>query len=194
MGFRIRFVFVSFLIFFVLLLSRLFYWQILKGKELSIQALSQRQGGRNIKAPRGNILAKDGSWLAAKTEAWLVYANPTEIPGNTREIADKLAPYFVENTEDRQALLTEVDRIIDLLEKKKFVWVPLKHKVTNETKRNIEAMRISGIDFEPEETRVYPEASAAAHLLGFVGKNEEGDDIGYFGLEGFYNMTLSGKP
>lgn len=193
MGSRIRFVFISFLIFFVLLLSRLFYWQILKGKELSIQARSQRQGGRNIKAPRGNILAKDGSWLAAKTEAWLVYANPTEISGDKREIADKLAPYFVENTEDRQALLNEVDRIIDLLEKKKFVWVPLKHKVTNEAKRNIEAMRIPGIDFEPEETRVYPEASAAAHLLGFVGKNEEGDDIGYFGLEGFYNMTLSGK-
>ncbi|MEK7112039.1 MAG: penicillin-binding protein 2, partial [Patescibacteria group bacterium] len=36
--------------------------------------------------------------------------------------------------------------------------------------------------------------SSAAHLLGFVGKDEEGGDLGYFGLEGYYNLALSGKP
>jgi len=30
--------------------------------------------------------------------------------------------------------------------------------------------------------------------LGFVGKNEGGGDQGYFGLEGYYDLVLSGKP
>jgi len=33
----------------------------------------------------------------------------------------------------------------------------------------------------------------AAHVLGIVGKNETGEDVGYFGLEGYYNRELSGK-
>jgi cell division protein FtsI/penicillin-binding protein 2 len=33
----------------------------------------------------------------------------------------------------------------------------------------------------------------AAHLLGFVGSDESGDDVGYFGLEGYYNQALTGK-
>jgi len=30
--------------------------------------------------------------------------------------------------------------------------------------------------------------------LGFLGKTENGSDIGYFGLEGYYDIALSGKP
>jgi cell division protein FtsI/penicillin-binding protein 2 len=66
--------------------------------------------------------------------------------------------------------------------------------VTPETKANIEAQALNGIGFEFEEMRDYPEASAAAHLLGFVGKDSEGSDQGYFGLEGFYDLALKGKP
>ncbi|MBX4205784.1 penicillin-binding protein 2, partial [Candidatus Microgenomates bacterium] len=31
-------------------------------------------------------------------------------------------------------------------------------------------------------------------VLGFVGKDDEGIDKGYFGLEGFYDLSLAGKP
>jgi cell division protein FtsI/penicillin-binding protein 2 len=60
-------------------------------------------------------------------------------------------------------------------------------------KKNIEALRIKGIGFESQEARYYPEGSSAAQILGFVGKDENGGDIGYFGLEGYYNLPLSGK-
>ena len=33
----------------------------------------------------------------------------------------------------------------------------------------------------------------AASLLGFVGKDSEGNDKGYFGLEGYYERLLSGE-
>jgi len=54
-------------------------------------------------------------------------------------------------------------------------------------------MKISGLGFEDEENRFYPEGSASAQLLGFVGKNDLGVNTGYFGLEGYYDISLSGK-
>jgi cell division protein FtsI/penicillin-binding protein 2 len=191
---RIRLVSLFFLIGYVLLSGRLFFWQVIKGKELSAKAREQYQIGKSISAPRGNILAKDATWLAARGEAWQVYASLPDLHESPRRIADKLAPFFVEDPDDREQLLIEVDRLTSLLSRQEVVWVPLKHKISPEVKKNIEALAIGGIGFEREEMRVYPEASSAAHLLGFVGKDSEGEDIGYFGLEGFYNLSLSGKP
>jgi len=160
---------------------------------LSAQARDQYQTGKSIVAPRGNILASDSTWLAARGEAWLVYASLPDIKDNPRKIADKLAPFFLDEESERADVLLEVERIYSLLTKNEIVWVPIKHKISTEVKRNIEALGLEGIGFEIQETRIYPEASSAAHLLGFVGKDTAGEDIGYFGLEGYYNAPLSGK-
>ena len=174
-------------------LVRLFYWQVISGRDLSSQARIQYESQKLIGAPRGNIFASDGSWLAVGGDAWLIYAELPKISEDPRRIADKLAPFFVEDAPDRVDLLVEIERLFSLLTKKEIVWIALKHKVTPEVKANIEALNLQGIGFEREESRSYPEASASAHLLGFVGKEEEGSDKGYFGLEGFYDLSLAGK-
>ena len=51
-----------------------------------------------------------------------------------------------------------------------------------------------GLGFEDEPLRSYPEGTASAHLLGFVGRDLEGNEKGYFGLEGFYDLQLQGRP
>ncbi len=191
---RLTLISVLFLVAFAAIVTRLFHWQILRGKVLSFQAKGQYERDTALSAPRGNILASDGTWLAARSEAYLVYAEIPLLKDPPKTIAEKLAPLFVENSEDRVGLLSEIDRLYSLLTKKEVVWVPLKQRVAPEKKRNIEAMEIAGIGFEKEEARIYPEASAAAQLLGFVGKNEEGEDTGYFGLEGYYDLSLTGKP
>jgi len=191
---RIRLLSLFFLIIFTLAAARLFFWQILKGKNLATVARQQYQSEKTIAASRGNILAKDGTWLAARGEAWLIYATIPDLAEPARKVANKLVPFFVEEVENQGELLNEAERITLLLSRQDVVWVPLKHRVSPDIKKNIEALSISGIGFEREEVRVYPEASAAAHLLGFVGKSKEGKDVGYFGLEGFYNLSLSGKP
>ena len=154
----------------------------------------QYEEGATLLAPRGSILASDSSWLAARVEGWLVFAEIPKLKESVSEVSEKLAPFFVEETQDKEALLLEVNRLKEIFSRKETVWVPLKHRVTSDVKKNIEALSISGIGFEHEERRVYPEASAAAQLLGFVGKNQEGEDQGYFGLEGHYDLILSGKP
>jgi stage V sporulation protein D (sporulation-specific penicillin-binding protein) len=195
-----RLKFISYVVFiaFFILIARLFYWQIVRGKELSILARGQYTSRYTVGASRGDILAADSTWLAASEEAWLVYASLKDLKSSPSEVAEKLAPLFIEieevDDQYRATLLKEIDRLKSLLTKSGVVWVPLKHKVDSSIKANIEAMNIEGLGFEPEEMRIYPEGSAAAHLLGFVGKDREAHDIGYFGIEGYYELSLSGKP
>lgn len=195
---RIKILASSFIFAFLLIVIRLFYWQIIKGEELSIRARDQQRWGRFVQASRGDILASDNTWLAARGESWLLYAQLNEISDEINKIADVVAPLLIESepagSVSKNRVLDEANRLKLLLSRKDVVWVPLKHKLTSEVKANIEALDINGLGFEFEETRVYPEASSAAHLLGFVGKNSEGEDQGYFGLEGYYDLVLSGKP
>jgi cell division protein FtsI/penicillin-binding protein 2 len=185
-----------FLLAFGALLVRLFYWQVARGQSLSILAREQYQDGSSISAPRGEILASDGSWLAATADAWLLYASVPEITTKPQQIGDVLAPLFVDPKKQgaKELTLEESIRIANLLEREGAVWVPIKHKISSDIKNEIQDFGIRGLGFEQEEDRLYPEASSAAHLLGFVGKNESGEDQGYFGLEGYYNFVLSGKP
>lgn len=72
-------------------------------------------------------------------------------------------------------------------------WVNLYHFVTAENHDKIANLKIPGIGFEDEQTRDYPEASMAAHTLGFVGADQNGNPKGYFGLEGYYQREIAGK-
>lgn len=193
MKFRIRIVGVIFAIQLLALVGRLFFWQIIKSADLTSQAYAQQIFGQSVDAPRGDIYTSDGNWLAASNGAWLLFATKPHLNEDTENIANKLAPLWVD-PRDEDALLLEVIRINELLSNEESVWIPIKHKVTSDLKRQIEDLEINGLGFDSQEQRYYPESSTAAHLLGFVGKDEAGEDRGYFGLEGYYDLTLSGNP
>ena len=161
---------------------------------MSDEAKNQYNSSQVISAPRGNILASDGSYWVVRTQAWEIWANPRQLKETPSEIASQLAPFFVNDVNDKQGLLQETEKLQTLLGKSGVSWVILEQKVSDSVKKNIEALSIQGIGFDPQEISYYPEASSAAQLLGFVGKDEKGSDIGYFGLEGYYDLPLSGKP
>lgn len=194
---RLKILSALFFLVFICLIARLFFWQIIKGKTLASQARLQYQKSEKIIAPRGNILSNDKSALAARREAYLVFAYLPEMEENVSRVADLLAPLFLEEADIEgdydEVLRSEAGRIKSQLTEEDSVWIPLKHKVGPNIKEKIEDLKIKGIGFETEEKRVYPEASSAAHLLGFVGKDSDGIDTGYFGLEGYYDLILSGK-
>lgn len=178
---RFRFSFVIFLVFFFLIIARLFYWQIVKAEELSF--LGESQYGQKIKIfpDRGEIKTSDNFPIVTNKLSFLIFANPKEIKDKDK-IAKTLSTHLKTDSASISAILS-LDRF----------WVPLKSNIDNETKEKIEALNLLGIGFEQKAVRFYPEASMAAHLLGFVGKEDAGEDKGYFGLEGYYDRQLRGK-
>ncbi|MBU3956690.1 penicillin-binding protein 2 [Patescibacteria group bacterium] len=198
---RINFLLGCFLVFGCLIIARLYYWQIISGEKLAAAAEGQYQVSFEIPAKRGQILASDGFPLATTEEAYLVFASLPDLRESSDGIASKLAPILVDTEEatpggeinSQELLLTMEQLLKERLNRTDLNWVPLKHKVNQETKKEIEKLLIEGIGFEEEQRRSYPEGSSSAHLLGFVGQDINGRDKGYFGLEGYYDLELKGK-
>lgn len=207
-SFRVKLIFFAFLFFGSGILLRLFYWQFLVGDKLALAAESQRFGYQQLLAQRGKILAADGFPLATNEAAYLVYAAPAEMEADPNVVAQVLAPFLVAEDASLSALSASpsaspsqeelLDQKISFLKEKlalsKAYWLPLQHRVSRTTKEKIAAFGFKGIGFETETKRIYPEGTASAHLLGFVGQDKDGRDKGYFGLEGFYDLELKGRP
>lgn len=179
---KIKILSAFFILFFGFLIARLSYWQILKSSDLASVAKNQHSSSIITSAPRGSIVAPDGSYWTVRMDSWDLIANTTLLKGDIKNISQKLS-----------VLLSDDEVKINSLLSKNGTYIPIKQRLSTEVKNNVEALKIPGLTFETEESRFYPEASSSAQLLGFVGKDDNGSDIGYFGLEGYYNLALSGK-
>lgn len=166
---------------FVFVTIRLFYWQVIAGESLRNQAEKQYFLEFTLPSTRGTILASDGSPLVMNSPAFLAYAQPQKIK-NPLQFVNQILPHLPVDEKSVLANITAPGR----------VWVPLSHKVEPAVVDALRVQEISGLDFEPELKRYYPESSMAAHLLGFVGSDQNGYDKGYFGLEGYYDRELRG--
>ncbi len=166
----------------LIIVARLFYWQIASGDRLRLEATAQYYLQFNLPATRGTISASDGQALVINQPADLIYASPPKIkniPGFVKQVAPVL------NLDQKRL---ESDLIIPGR-----VWVPLAHKVESKLSQKLKDLNLAGLGFESESKRFYPESSMAAQLLGFVGSDQNGRDTGYFGLEGEYDRELRGQ-
>ena len=179
---RIWAVFSLFGILFASILLRLFYWQILEGTRLRAEASSQYAVELQLPASRGQILSSYGSPFVMNQPAFLVYAEPRRI-ADIKVFTNHVAPLLGKETSEVMTQLSNPGS----------VWVPLAHKVQASVADELKSLGLAGLGLEKEPKRYYPEASMAAHMLGFVGSDQQGRDTGYFGLEGYYDRELRGK-
>ncbi|MEK7559129.1 MAG: penicillin-binding protein 2 [Patescibacteria group bacterium] len=178
---RYRAVLIILILAFLAVLSRLFYWQVVKAEDLSRLGQSQYERSINILPQRGEIKTSDNFQIVTNRISYLVFANP-------KQIKNKNETSIILSSE----LGIDKASVSSQLSMDKY-WISLKTGIDTQEKKKIEDLRIQGVDFEETFTRFYPEASMAAHLLGFVGKDDLGKDKGYFGLEGYYDRLLRGK-
>lgn len=182
---RARLVFIGLISAMLCVLLRLSYWQIGSADRLSALADAQHFSTFEIPAKRGEIRAFDGANLVTSINSNLLFANLTEIRSPPEEIAKTLAGLLA---------ATDSSRLARLLSAKNVVWTALYHKIDDQTKQKISGLKIPGLEFALEPARFYPEASMSAQLLGIVGADQNGNPKGYFGLEGFYERELAGRP
>lgn len=193
-----------FILLFSAILARLFYWQVVDNERLLILAKNQYYSQKAILASRGEIFANDEFPLVSNQRAYLLYASLSELEESKEKISASLSRLLVDEEEIEASGAGRIKALeAKIKEKEKefktklgladLEWVILEHKLPEEVKRKTEELGFKGLGFEEEQERFYPEASMAAHLLGFLGKNEAGQDTGYFGLEGFYDIELKGR-
>lgn len=170
-----------FIFLYATVVLRLFYWQVVRAQDLQELGRFQAADSLTISANRGEIRTHDGFPLATNRPSYLLYANPKVIEDRS-SYAEKLKDIIAKDEASISANLS-----------KNLFWVALARNLSNEKKREIEQLKLPGLGFQLESFRMYPEASLAAHLVGFLGRDEEGHPRGYFGLEGYYNDQLEGR-
>ncbi|SDJ74295.1 penicillin-binding protein [Sediminibacillus albus] len=167
---------------------------------VSLQELAdeKRTNSYTLEAERGKILDRNGMTLAYDRATYQIsaildeeYSKGLEEPKHVKDIdkaAAGLAPLL--NME-----ATEIAAILERgKEEGKFqVEFGAQGKdLSQETKEEIEALQIPGINFEKESKRYYPNGTFASHVIGLAQKQ---DDVlvGRNGIEAEMDNVLSGK-
>ncbi len=176
---------------FVGLSYRLFAITRDNGEKYKKQVLSQQKyDSRTLPYKRGSILDANGSVLAASEKVYNVILDAVAITEKEE---------YLEPTLDalRSELGIETAAVRDYIEKMKSTSrykVLAKRLGYDKIKGFIELQEaegslVKGIWFEEEYKRIYPGNTLACDVIGFT----TNDNVGTFGLEEFYNDTLSGS-
>lgn len=180
-----------FIVLFVVAIGRLFWLQIIKGSSLENELKLRSSDVRKLTSPRGSITDRNGQELAVSLLTKSLYVDPHEMAlldnkkvegtEHQRLAANLLAPILKVNAEELYKTFCSESY---------FVW--LKRKLDNEDYLQLEKIikehKLRGLHFQQESKRYYPQGTLAAHILGFVGSEDNGLD----GLELYFNALLSG--
>ena len=138
-----------------------------------------RSGGyaAPVGASRADLVDRNGAMLAADLLHYGLYVDPREIwdADETRRALRSALPNL-----NRQRL----EKVLSG-ERRGFVAASL----TPEVRARIHALGLPGVTFEPEERRVYPLGTTAAHLVGFA----DTGGVGLAGAERALNDTIRGN-
>ncbi len=165
--------------------GRLVLLQISQGSQLAAAAVAQQVSQVTIPAVRGEILDDQGQALAGNVAVYDIYAAPNQIPSGQRNAeAARLAAVLQLPVSQ---ILTQLDRPLD------FVYLAKGEPLAVE--QRLQAMNLTGVGAIQGEQATYgpgalPNTSLAANVVGFV----NGNGVGQYGLEGYYNSVLAGKP
>ncbi|MFH2118198.1 MAG: penicillin-binding protein 2 [Candidatus Paceibacterota bacterium] len=199
---RPKFVLVSLLCLFLAVIARLFYWQVVESSSLQKVAEHQITKETTSTGKRGQIFTADGKLLVGNSSLFHLMLDKNLQETSQENLIDELAPLLVERdleeatdsaqkAELEKNLLEENVAYLNQRLNMDSTWVRLSSRIDRDLKEKIENLKLPELYFEQYPTRFYPEASMAAHVTGFVGKDEAGQDTGYFGLEGALNKELS---
>lgn len=184
---RLTLLSVGLAVFAGLLVLRIFTLQVANHSFYSALAADQHELTTQLQPTRGEILVRDpqsatGTYpFATNRTLHFLYAIPKQI-SNPIEVATRLAP-LVDVPEET---------LLGRLQKENDLYEPIKHELTDAERDTIVALKIPGLYFADENTRYYPEKNIGAHLLGFVGFDQD-KKVGRYGLEGRHQTVLAGK-
>ena len=179
---RLALITLGLVVFALILVSRLFYLQILLHNKYAKQASNEHTSKYSIPAARGELYVHDGdtdiSPIALNQTLNILYADPRFVTDKAAT-AQKLAAITGGSASDYEKRL---DNGIE--------YAVIADRVPNDVAAKIKALNLPGVGLTARDYRTYPEGSLAAQTLGFV--NDDGQ--GQYGIEQYLNDSLDGTP
>jgi cell division protein FtsI (penicillin-binding protein 3) len=175
---RQRLVLVLLLSAFAALIIRSLYLQGFNSEFLGDKGRARFERVLDISATRGRITDRHGDVLAVSTPVRSIWAIPEDA---------QLTPAQARNL----AILLEMDvREVSrkLASERDFVY--LKRQLPPDIADRVSALQLPGIHQKNEFRRYYPAGEVMAHMLGFTGVEDNGQE----GIELAFNSQLAGKP
>lgn len=178
----------------LIITARLYYLQVIRNQYYRVAAEKEHTYVRELYPRRGLIYTAEEAPLVLNRIAYQLFAEPIKVkdPGKTAALLSKILNDAYPPAADSPPVYPTAslrDKI-----SQKFYWVSLARRLPPEIKEKISELNLAGIGFEEEAVRFYPEGETASYLLGFVGFTSQGGEQGYYGLEGYYNGELQGRP
>ncbi len=162
-----------FVVAFVAVGLRMGYVSLLRDGAEPTQRVAARGG--SIQSERADIVDRNGSVLATSVPVMSAFVNPRLLL-DPQDAARKIVTALPDLKFDDVREKLEGDRT--------FVWIkrglsPREHNLVNR-------LGIPGLDFQAEERRIYPQGSAAAHIMGYASI----DNTGLAGVERYFDQQL----
>ena len=192
--------FVFFTILLALIISRLFYWQIVKGNQMKEAAERQQTNQTAINARRGTIYDRNQNVLAESATVNTVVCNPRQIEKDCKDSdgnVQKSDLRFIASSLAEILELDEDDIYDKITRENKFQYI--KKRVTVEEASAIKKLKDSSVDkktaklfsgvYFEEDSKRYYQYNLASHIIGFTGY----DNDGMQGIELTFNKYLSGR-
>ncbi|MGB5276106.1 MAG: penicillin-binding protein 2 [Gammaproteobacteria bacterium] len=162
----------------------------LAGRALDMQVLHsaffEQQGEARqlrhvvIPANRGDIVDRNGEPLAISTPVKSIWLNPQEFSAKPGSV-EQLAKLLVIDP-------SRLEKKISAYKDREFMY--LRRHVSPELANRVVGLNITGLALEDEYRRYYPAGEVAAHVIGFV----DIDDNGQEGIELAFDDWLKGEP
>ena len=162
---------------FCLIFARLFYVQLVWGRELKYKATDQWNREIPVIASRGLITDANGEILAGNITTYSVFLRPNAVE-NAEYTATVLSGLF---SVDPQAVLEKING-------GKVSEITVARQVSKESVEKLVSYSLPGVYYSRDNTRQYTYNDALCQVLGFTAN----DGSGLSGLEKYYNNILSG--
>lgn len=179
---RFGIVVVVFVLWMCVIGARLVNLQTVQHDDLLAKAVEQRRDKHKTKPLRGSILDRNGRDLAVTLEAESLEVDAVELE-NAEAVAYQLAKILEKNP--RELLTTFNDG-----KAAKRRAIPVARELEQAKVEQIKNLGITkGLIWRKEQKRFYPNATLAAHIIGFTNR----EDVGQAGIEAVQEKNLRGE-
>lgn len=200
-GRRLRIVTVFVIFFIAILITRLWFLQIIKGPMYRVKSENNRIHLQSIPPFRGLIMDRNGELLVDNRPSYDLYVRPEDIK-DPEGLLLKLRPFIFLEPEQSQYFIEKFKT------RRSLNPLLIKKNLSREELAVIESnlFNLPGVSIEVSSQRNYIYDTFASHIIGYLGEiserqlksgryiqNRQGDVIGQSGIEGIWQNELNGR-